>query len=102
MNKNYKGIFVTFEGLDFNGKTTQLELLEDYINSLWVKVVTYREPGGTRIGEKIRELLSDLKNMDMNFETELMLFNASRSQFVGESLIPALKRGDIIISDNRY
>ena len=102
MNHPYKGLFVTFEGIDFNGKTTQLKLLGNHIKSLGANVILSKEPGGTLIGDEIRRLLLDKKYDGMYRETELMLFNASRSQLVGEVLIPALKRGDVFLSDRFY
>ncbi len=99
---NYKGLFATFEGLDFSGKSTQANILRDYLVSLGISVIYHREPGGTRIGEKIRELLSDKDNKEMSKQTELMLFNASRSQLVQQALIPALQRGDVFLSDRFY
>ena len=63
MNHNYKGMFVTFEGLDFSGKSIQVKLLEKYSRSLRFNVVSHREPGGTLVGERIRNILLDKKNM---------------------------------------
>jgi|SRR3989344_4926303 len=102
MNHNYKGMFVTFEGLDFSGKSIQVKLLEKYSRSLRFNVVSHREPGGTLVGERIRNILLDKKNMGMCNETELLLFNAARGQYAQDLLIPALKRGDIFLSDRFY
>ena len=102
MNHNYKGMFVTFEGLDFSGKSIQVKLLEKYSRSLGFNVVSHREPGGTLVGERIRNILLDKKNMGMCNETELLLFNAARGQYAQDLLIPALKRGDIFLSDRFY
>lgn len=92
-------MFITFEGLDFCGKSTQVELLKNYYekNSASVKII--REPGGVKISEKIRDVLLDNKNVEMFDETELLLFSASRSQLVREKIIPFLNSGNIVISD---
>ena len=92
-------MFITFEGLDFCGKTTQVKLLEEYLKSRKKKTVLIREPGGTVISEKVREILLDKKNSEMYGETELLLFSSSRSQLVRQVIIPALKKGIFVISD---
>lgn len=92
-------MFITFEGLDFCGKSTQVELLKDYLVKKNRKVNILREPGGAIISEKIREILLDKKNSKMTMETELLLFSASRSQLVREIIIPQLNQGYYVISD---
>lgn len=92
-------MFITFEGLDFCGKSTQVKLLENYLSDNGFKIEILREPGGVLISEKIREILLDKNNLEMYDETELLLFTASRSQLVREKIIPNLKKGIIIISD---
>jgi dTMP kinase len=92
-------MFITFEGLDFCGKSTQLELLKNYFEQSGNIVKIIREPGGVQISEKIRNILLDNENEEMFSETELLLFSASRSQLVREKIIPYLKNGDIVISD---
>ncbi|MFZ5947685.1 MAG: dTMP kinase [Stygiobacter sp.] len=92
-------MFITFEGLDFCGKSTQVKLLEKYFLGKNKEVILIREPGGTNISEKIRNILLDKKNKEMLIETELILFAASRSQLVGEVIIPALEKNKIVISD---
>jgi dTMP kinase len=92
-------MFITFEGLDFCGKSTQLELLKKYFEQSGNIVKIIREPGGVQISEKIRNILLDNENEEMFSETELLLFSASRSQLVREKIIPYLKNGDIVISD---
>ncbi|RMD49643.1 MAG: dTMP kinase [Ignavibacteria bacterium] len=92
-------MFITFEGLDFCGKSTQVELLKDYLESLGKRVMILREPGGTSISEKVREILLDKENSEMVMETELLLFSASRAQLVREVIIPELKKGTYVISD---
>ena len=73
-------MFITFEGLDFCGKSTQVQFLEKYLIGKGKKVKIIREPGGTEISEKIRDVLLDKKNSEMSSETELILFSGSRSQ----------------------
>lgn len=92
-------MFITFEGLDFCGKSTQVEILKDYFESRNKEVVIIREPGGTEISEKIREILLDKKNSEMSIESELLLFSSSRAQLVREKIIPLLKQGYYVISD---
>ncbi len=92
-------MFVTFEGLDFCGKSTQVELLEKYFIDKKKKVIVIREPGGTPISEKIRDILLDKKNSEMADETELLLFSASRSQLVNQTIIKSIENNYIVISD---
>lgn len=92
-------MFITFEGLDFCGKSTQVQLLEKYLTDKGSKVKIIREPGGTPISEKIRDILLDKKNSKMSIETELILFSASRSQLVNQVILPALKENYYVISD---
>ncbi len=92
-------MFITFEGLDFCGKTTQIELLKEHLLKKGGKVEVLREPGGTKISEKIRDLLLDRKNAEMFEETELLLFAASRAQLVREFILPRLKEGFYVLSD---
>lgn len=92
-------MFITFEGIDFCGKSTQVELLKDYLINKDKKVHIIREPGGTEISEKIREILLDKKNNAMVNETEIFLFSASRAQLVREVIRPDLEKGYFVISD---
>lgn len=92
-------MFITFEGLDFSGKSTQVQILEKYLLSKGEKVIVIREPGGTPISEKIRNILLDKNNSEMRFETEALLFAASRSQLVNETILPALEKNIFVISD---
>jgi dTMP kinase len=94
-------MFLTFEGLDFSGKTTQARKLADRLGRRQ-NVVTLREPGGTRISERLRELLLDKQHLELCDAAELFLFSASRAQLVSEVIRPALKRGDIVICDRFY
>lgn len=92
-------MFITFEGIDFCGKSTQVELLKHYLISQNKKVHIIREPGGTEISEKIREILLDKKNNAMVMETEIFLFSASRAQLVREVIRKYLDNGYYVISD---
>ncbi len=92
-------MFITFEGLDFCGKSTQVQLLEKYLIEKGKHVKLIREPGGTVISEKVRDILLDKKNSEMSIETELILFAGSRSQLVQEVIIPALEKNIYVISD---
>lgn len=94
------GRFITLEGNEGSGKSTQIQILADRIAALGRNVVRLREPGGTRLGEKIRHLLkhSD-EGVGMAPETELLLMNASRAQLVRELIRPALEGGAIVLSD---
>ena len=92
-------MFITFEGLDFCGKSTQVQLLEKLLTEEGKKVTVIREPGGTNISEKIRNVLLDKKNKEMLIETELILFAASRAQLVGEVILPLLDENSFVISD---
>lgn len=92
-------MFITFEGIDFCGKSTQVELLKNYFERKGKSVQVIREPGGTEISEKIRDILLDKKNNKMFMETELLLFSASRAQLVREKINPFIKEGKIVISD---
>ncbi len=92
-------MFITFEGLDFCGKSTQVKLLEKYFKSENKTVKIIREPGGTKISEKVREILLDRNNFEMSDETELLLFTASRIQLVKEVIIPNVRKNNVVISD---
>ncbi|MDP3580364.1 MAG: dTMP kinase [Ignavibacteria bacterium] len=92
-------MFITFEGLDFCGKSTQVQLLEKLLTEEGKKVKVIREPGGTNISEKIRNVLLDKKNKEMLIETELILFAASRAQLVGEVILSLLDEKSFVISD---
>ena len=92
-------MFITFEGIDFCGKSTQVELLKNYLIEKNKKVEIIREPGGTNISEKVRSILLDKKNGNMFMETEFLLFSASRAQLVREKIRPYLEKGFYVISD---
>ncbi len=95
--------FITFEGTEGCGKSTQVKRLAARLESLGIPFLVTREPGGTPIGESIRELLQFAPhNFAMTAETELLLFEASRSQLVRETIKPALERGECVISDRFF
>ncbi|MCP4544134.1 MAG: dTMP kinase [Chloroflexi bacterium] len=94
-------MFITFEGPDGSGKTTQLRLLVGWLREQSYEVIVTREPGGTDIGDQIREVVHNPDNIAMNARTEILLYSASRAQHVAQLIRPALASGKIIISD-RY
>lgn len=91
-----KGKFITFEGIDGAGKSTHVETIAAYVRSLGKTVITTREPGGTPLGERLRELLL---HEPMHLETEALLMFASRREHIAKLIAPALERGDWVISD---
>ncbi len=95
-------LFITFEGLDGSGKSTQVALLEQHLRSQGRAVSVLREPGGTPVGETIRNILLDPSNADLSDAAELFLFSASRSQLVETVIRPALRSGTSIICDRFY
>lgn len=92
-------MFITFEGIDFCGKSTQVRLLKEYLEKKDKKVVIIREPGGTVISEKIRDILLDKKNAEMLIETEILLFSSSRAQLVRQVIKPYIEKKYYVISD---
>ena len=96
-----RGVFITIEGIDGCGKTTQLERLTARLRREGYPVEVTVEPGGTRIGEQIRRILLDVRNQEIVPVTELLLYFASRAQNVAEKIRPALEAGKVVVSD-RY
>jgi dTMP kinase len=96
------GLFVSFEGIEGCGKTTQIALLAERLETEGTPVLVTREPGGTRVGDGIRQIVLDSKTVDLTAEAELLLFYASRRQNIAEKILPALARGDVVISDRFY
>jgi dTMP kinase len=96
-----EGRFITFEGPDGSGKSTQTRLLGEYLSGKGFDIVYTREPGGTRIGEKIRDITLDPGNTEMDPLTEAMLYASSRAQHVAEIIRPALEAGCTVLCD-RY
>jgi len=97
-----KGILITFEGIDGSGKTTQINALIQRLQEAGMSYRLFREPGGTEIGEKIRDILLDKKNENMLNVTELLLYSASRYQLTVSEIIPALEAGNVVICDRFY
>lgn len=91
-------MFITFEGIDFAGKTTQLTLLKEFLIRKNYDVITLRDPGGTPLAEEIRKLLLDKNNL-LNPITEFFLFESARSDLVSKVILPALSSGKIVICD---
>ena len=94
-------MFITFEGPEGSGKTSQLPALATYLEGLGYKVVCTREPGGTAISDQIREVLTSMKNQELHPRTEILLFLAARAQLVEQVIKPALEVGKIVLCD-RY
>ncbi|BCB95662.1 thymidylate kinase [Dissulfurispira thermophila] len=94
-----KGIFISFEGIEGTGKTTQAKLLSEHLTKKGYKVILTHEPGGTVIGNRIREILLHVDHREMSYMTELLLYNAARAQHLSEKIIPALNEGYIVITD---
>ena len=93
------GKFITFEGIDGSGKTTQINLLEAKLNQQGIPTLILREPGGTKLSEKIRGILLDRKNINLSPSAESLLFVAARAQLMEEKIKPALKRDRVVICD---
>ncbi len=101
MNINQDGLFITLEGSEGCGKTTQSQALADFLKHKGYDVLLTREPGGTAIGEQIRAILANRENTAMQLRTEVLLFQASRAQLVEEVIRPHLARNGIVVCD-RY
>ena len=95
-------MFITLEGPEGSGKTSHIPPLVDYLREKGYIVFPTREPGGTSIGEQIREVIHDLKNVEMHPRTETLLYQAARAQIVEQVFQPRLKSGEIVISDRYY
>src|SRR5262245_20762932 len=94
-----KGKFITFEGSEGSGKSTQIELIKTYLKKKRVPVLFVREPGGVAISEKVRHILLDVANEGMGNECETLLYMAARAQLVEEVIKPALKKGKVVLCD---
>ncbi|MDD5017701.1 MAG: dTMP kinase [Eubacteriales bacterium] len=94
-----KGLFIVFEGADGCGKSTQLRFLSEYLESLGVDVVLTREPGGSPVAEKIREILLDKDNSEMTALTEALLYAAARAEHVRQVIKPAVDAGKVVLCD---
>ncbi|MCH8927568.1 MAG: dTMP kinase [Candidatus Marinimicrobia bacterium] len=96
------GLFVTFEGIDGSGKSTQANALLRKVQEEGYNAVLFREPGGTRISEQIRQILLSTKHSEMDSLTEVMLYSAARAQLTVEMILPGLKENDIVICDRYF
>jgi dTMP kinase len=94
-------LFITFEGPDGAGKSTQIDLVAGYLRRRNYRVFCTREPGGTAIGDQIRHILHDLKNSEMTARAEILLYSASRAQLVEQVILPRLAQGEVVLCD-RY
>jgi dTMP kinase len=97
-----QGKFISFEGIEGCGKTTQIALLSEYLKKRSVPHIITREPGGTAVGEGIRKILLNSETIHLTAASELLLFYASRSQNILEKIKPALERGEMVICDRYY
>jgi dTMP kinase len=95
-------MFITLEGPEGSGKTSQIPPLVEYLREKGYTVFPTREPGGTSIGEQIRSVIHDLKNVEMHPHTETLLYQAARAQIVEEVIRPRLKAGEIVLSDRYF
>ena len=97
MNKK-KGLFISFEGPEASGKSSQILLLEKYLTKNKIPFITTREPGGTKLAESLRNLILEIKS-DINIEEEILMLMAARSHHINNVIKPALKNGNLVISD---
>lgn len=102
-----RGRLITLEGIDFSGKSLQAQLLYDRLVREWArgdsgKVLLFREPGGTRISERVRDILLDAQLKEMHPVTEMLLYSAARSQLIAEKILPALQEGRVVLCDRFY
>ena len=102
MTEKKKGLFITFEGPDGSGKTTHIKLLHDFLKTQGYSCVCTREPGGTKVGEKLRDILKDRAlNSSLSIQTEVLLLQTARAQHVHEVIRPALAENKVVLCD-RY
>ena len=97
-----RGSFITFEGIDGSGKTTQARRVADLLGAAGLDVVLLRDPGGTVVGERIRAILLDSTYATMSDACELLLYEASRAQLVSEAIRPALERASVVVCDRYF
>jgi len=93
------GKLITFEGIDGSGKSSQIQLLEAEFEKLGISYKTFREPGGTKLSEKIRTILLDKENIELYSNAESLLFAAARAQLTAEQIKPAITKGEFVICD---
>lgn len=94
-----KGLFITIEGPDGAGKSTQIDFIKRYFEEKGIEAIFTREPGGTSISEKIREIILDKNNAEMDYMTEAMLYAAARAQLVNQVILPAVRDGKVVVCD---
>ncbi len=94
--------FITFEGIDFSGKSTQTKIIAEKLQALGLNVKLLREPGGAVISEKIREIILDNAHQELHPRTEILLYSAARAQIVHEKILPLLEAGDYLMLDRFY
>lgn len=100
LNINHrKGLFISLEGGDGAGKSTQIDFMTRFFEERGLVVLHTREPGGTHISEKLRDILLDRENSEMTAVTEMLIYAAARAQHVKEKIVPALERGEVVICD---
>ena len=97
-----RGVFITFEGGEGSGKSTQLKLLAHRLEGAGIAVRTLREPGGTAVGESIRAILLDPAHTGLDDTAEILLYEAARAQLVAEVIEPALEAGEIVLCDRFF
>jgi dTMP kinase len=97
-----RGRFLSFEGIEGCGKTTQIAILSEYLSKRSIPFTVTREPGGTAVGEAIRKILLNSETIHLTAASELLLFYASRSQNIAEKILPSLDRGEVVICDRFY
>ena len=102
MYETKRGKFITFEGCDGSGKSTQIEYFKDYLTKRNIPFITTREPGGGKISEAIRSIILDGKNAEMTDECEALLYAAARAQHLKDTVEPALAQGKIVLCDRYY
>ncbi|MCC6905740.1 MAG: dTMP kinase [Anaerolineae bacterium] len=95
-------MFITFEGPEGSGKSTQIALLQEFLTEQGYTIQVTREPGGTRISEQIRDVLHDMSNRELTPRTEILLFSAARAQHCDERIRPALVRGEVVLCDRFF
>lgn len=93
------GVFISLDGVDGGGKSTQVQLLADYLRSLGHEVLTFRDPGGTKLGEALREILLHRQEIPLTATAEMLLYMASRAELVAECIRPAIELGKTVITD---
>lgn len=96
-----KGFILSFEGGEACGKSTQVKLFKEYLDKKGIDYIALREPGGTELGEQVREVLLH-KDVNIDLKAEILLFNAARAQLIDEKIKPALKEGKLILLDRFY